>query len=285
MTTQDALRLIALAAIWGGSFIFMRVLAPVLGPIVTADLRVLLAGMALILYFWVIGVDLDWRRHWRHYLVMGGVGSALPFVLFSFAALHIPASCSVIFNSTSPLFGAVFSALWLRDPLTWRKGLGLFLGAAGVAIVSRVSTTPLNTLFYLSLCACLGSALCYGLAGVYMKRFAPTVNPRAMAGGSQTMAGLLLLPLWPLSPVPGVVTLPVVWNILALALLCSGVAYLLYYRLIADVGPTKALTVTFLMPVFGMLWGALFLGEVITLEMMSGAALIIGGTHFVVKKV
>jgi len=113
MRPSDITRLLSLAAIWGGSFIFMRVLAPVLGPVVTADLRVLIAGIALIIYFRVIRFDAEWRIYWKKYLFIGAFNSALPFFLFSFAALHIPASYSVILNSTSPLFSAVFAASWL----------------------------------------------------------------------------------------------------------------------------------------------------------------------------
>jgi drug/metabolite transporter (DMT)-like permease len=111
MQASDLLRLISLSAIWGGSFIFMRILAPVLGPVVTADLRVLIAGVALMVYFWVIEFDAEWKRFWKQYLVIGVINSGLPFLLYSFAAVHIPASYSVILNSSSPLFGAIFSAI------------------------------------------------------------------------------------------------------------------------------------------------------------------------------
>src|SRR4051812_46511100 len=111
MKTSDLTRLLLLAALWGGSFIFMRVLAPVLGPLVTADSRLIVAGLALLAYFRTIGFDPDWRRFWKHYLVIGIVNSALPFTCYSYAAQYIPASYSVILNSSAPLFGAIFSAL------------------------------------------------------------------------------------------------------------------------------------------------------------------------------
>lgn len=283
MRVQDIIRLILLAAIWGGSFIFMRILAPVLGPIPTADLRVLLAGVALIVYFWIINFDPEWRKFWRHYLIIGAINSALPFVLYSFAALHIPASYSVIFNSTAPIFASIFSVLWLGDKFSNRKLLGLLLGTGGVIVVARISSTQINSMFLLSIVACLGAAICYGLAGIYIKKFAPAVKPMAIAGGSQLMAGLLLLPPTVLNPTPGEITPFIVMNVICLAIICSAVAYLLYYRLISDIGPTKALTVTFLMPVFGIVWGAIFLGEAVTPQMLLGAGMIIGGTNFVVR--
>lgn len=262
----------------------MRVLAPVLGPIVTTDLRVLIAGIALCVYFLIIKFDPEWKRNWKHYFVIGTVNSAIPFALYSFAALHIPASYSVVINSTAPLFAAIFSALWLGDRLNTKKVLGIVLGAGGAALVAKAGVNDVNAFFMLSVLACLGAAVCYGLAGIYIKKFAKTCKPLGIAGGSQLIAGVFLLPLIPFSPVRGEVDGFIVANILGLALVCSAIAYLLYYRLIEDLGPTKALTVTFLMPVFGMAWGALLLKEQITVTMLIGAGLVILGTFFVVRK-
>ena len=284
MRLGDVIRLVILAAIWGGSFIFMRIIAPVLGPVLTADARVLIAGAVLLAWFRLTRYAVDWAAHWRHYVIIGAVNSAVPFCLYSFAARHIPAAYSAILNSTAPLFGAVFSALWLGDRLTLRKLAGLLLGAAGVALVAGASATDrLDEWFGWAVAACLAAAICYALAGVYMKRHGSGLKPPAVAGASQWAAGLLLLPILPLAPPSGPVTPFIAANVLGLALLCSAVAYLLYFRLIADVGPTRALTVTFLMPMFGMAWGALFLGESLTWGMAAGCALIVAGTALVLR--
>ena len=283
MRGEDAARLTLLAAIWGGSFIFMRVLAPVLGPVITATARVSIAGIALIAWFWVTGFDADLRGQWRHFVVIGVLNSAIPFVLFSFAALHIPASYSVILNSGTPLFAALLSALFLAERLTLAKIGGLVAGAAGVALVSKAGPVVPDALFGASIAACLGAALLYAASSVYMKKYAAGAKPMAIAGWSQVAAGIVLLPLVPFAPVRGEITPVVVANVLGLVLLCSAVAYLLYYRLIADIGPTRALTVAFLMPLFGMTWGALLLGETITWPMIAGCALIVGGTFAVVR--
>ena len=283
MRGEDAARLTLLAAIWGGSFIFLRVLAPVLGPVITATARVSIAGIALIAWFWVTGFDADLRGQWRHFVVIGVLNSAIPFVLFSFAALHIPASYSVILNSATPLFAALLSSLFLAERLTLAKIGGLVAGAAGVALVSKAGPVVPDALFGASIAACLGAALLYAASSVYMKKYAAGAKPMAIAGWSQVAAGIVLLPLVPFAPVRGEITPVVVANVLGLALLCSAVAYLLYYRLIADIGPTRALTVAFLMPVFGMTWGALLLGETITWPMIAGCALIVGGTFAVVR--
>ena len=283
MRSEDVARLTALAAIWGMSFIFMRVLSPVLGPVLTATLRVTIAGVALIAYFRLTGFDADVRGQWRHFVVIGVVNSTIPFLLFSFAALHLPASYSVIMNSATPLFAALLSAVFLAERLTTIKLAGLLAGAAGVALVSKAGPVVPDAMFGVSIAACLAAALCYAASGIYMKKCAAGAKPMAIAGWSQVAAGIVLLPLVPFAPVRGDVTAAVVANVLGLALLCSAVAYLLYYRLIADIGPTRALTVAFLMPLFGMAWGALLLGEIITWPMIAGCALIVGGTFAVVR--
>ena len=284
MRGEDIARLVALAAIWGASFIFLRALAPVLGPVATAAWRVTIAGAALVAWLRVAGVDAELRRHWRAFLVIGIVNSALPFLLFAFAAVHLPASYSVILNTATPLFAAVLSAVWLDERLTALRVAGLAAGAAGVALVTGAGPVAPDAMFGWAVAACLGAALCYALAGIYIKRHAGGAGPMAIAGWSQAFAAAALLPLTPFAPPPGTVTPGVIANVLALALLCSAFAYLLYYRLIADVGPTRAMTVTFLMPLFGMVWSVLFLGESVTLPMIAGCALIVGGTALVVRR-
>lgn len=283
MRPQDLIRLTALAAIWGGSFVFMRVAAPALGPVVTADARVLLGGLVMMAWLRAVRCDVGWRRHWRHYALMGVVNSAVPFTLYSYAALHIPASYSVILNATAPLFGAVCGALWLAEPLTWRKVAGLLVGTAGVALVARAPGAEFDADFARAVAACLGAALCYALSGAYLKRRASMIEPRAMSGASLLVAGLALLPLALASPPRQAPSTAAVLCVVALAVLCSAVAYLLYFRLMADVGPGKALTVTFLMPVFGLVWGVLFLRERVTPGMLAGCALVIAGTFTVLR--
>ena len=262
----------------------MRVIAPSLGAIVTADSRLMIAGLAMLVYFSVVGFKLEWRSDWKQYLIIGAVNSSIPFSLYAFAARHIPASYSVIFNSTSPLFGAIFSALWLNDRLTLRKILGLISGAAGVALVSKVGGAKVDSLFGWSVVACLAAPMCYGLAGIYTKKYATHIKPMAISGGSQVMAGLALLPLALFFPPQGEITTKIAIYAVILAVLCGSIAYVLYYRLVSDVGPTKALSVTFLMPAFGVLWGVLFLSEIVTLPMIGGCLLIIAGTVLITRK-
>ena len=284
MGVGDVARLLALALIWSASFVFIRVLAPVLGPVWVATSRMLVAGAALTLGFVALRMHVDVRRHWRAYLFVGVLNSALPFLLFAYAALTLPASYLVILNAVLPMLAAVASAIWLGDPLDARKVTGLAIGTAGVVLVSRAGPLAADVGVAVAIAASIAAVACYALAGVWLKRRAGTLHPIAVAGWSQLLGGVALLPVAVAVPVHAAITPMIVANLLALALVCSAAAYMLYFRLIANVGPTRAMTVTFLMPAFGMLWGRLFLDETITLPMLAGAVLIVAGTAGVVRR-
>jgi drug/metabolite transporter (DMT)-like permease len=178
--------------------------------------------------------------------------------------------------------GAIFAALWLGEPLSVRKVAGLALGLAGIVMASSLGGIITSVTAVAAILGCIFAPACYGLAGAYIKKKASGVKPMAVAGGSQLFGGIVLLPFLLVSPpLPSVMNGTIVAIALVFAVLCSGVAYLIYYRLIADVGPTKALTVTFLIPVFAMLWGTLFLHETVTASMVAGAVVILLGTFLV----
>jgi drug/metabolite transporter (DMT)-like permease len=217
------------------------------------------------------------------YLVVGPVNIAIPFALFSYAAMHAPASLLSIVNSTAPIFGIAWSGAFRDERVTARKAIGMALGIAGVALVARPGSAPADPQLDWAIAAVLGATCSYGVTGVLIKRFAQGVPPRAMAAGNQLGAALVLLPLLPLLPPLGTPSALVVANLLALALLASGVAFLLYFRLIADIGMTRALTVTYLIPLFGVLWGWLFLGETLPAAAFAGGALILAGTLLVTR--
>jgi len=281
MKSTDLFSLFALAAIWGASFLFFRIAAPVLGPLVTAELRALLGGLALLAWYRATGMNLEFREHWRAYLIIGTFNSALPFCLFAFASVHLSASYAVILNASAPLWGAIFSALWLDERLTLRKLVGLLAGIAGVALVMGFGVPERFDMLGWASAACLLATMCYALAGIYMRKYRRPLKAQGLATGSLLGAALVILPWVPFAPARSEPTLAVAFSILALALLCSTVAFVLYFRLIANVGATRALTVTFLMPAFGMLWGALLLGEHITWVMLGGCGLILAGTALV----
>ena len=278
MSTRSAALLVLLGALWGGSFVFMRVAVPALGPVALSFVRVALAAAILLA---VAGAQRglpDLSRHWRAFAVVGAVNSALPFALFSYAAQHLTVSTLAILNATSPFFGAALAALWLGEPLTRRKLAGLALGITGVAVLAGWKPEALAGATGLAMVACLGGALCYALAGASAKRRLAAVPSFAVAAASQLFAAIALAPALPFAGVPGPVTPLVVANVVALAAASTAVAYLIYFKLIADIGPARALTVTFLIPLFGALWGFVFLGEALTADMLVGGALVVGGT-------
>ena len=278
MTAADAARLVALAAIWGASFLFVRIAAPVIGPVATADLRMLIAGAALLLYYAVSGFDAQWRLRWREYLAIGALNSAAPFLLYAYAALELSVGLLAVLNATSPMWAALLGALLLREPLTPTRAAGLAIGMAGVAMVSGAEASTR----WLSIAAGLGAALCYALTGVALRRWGRGAPARGMAVGTQLTGGLLLLPLLALAP-PGNLTPGIAAAMLALGMVCGALAYILYFRLIADIGATGALTVTYLIPLFGVLWGALALGEGLTAMRVLGALVVTAGTLLVLR--
>lgn len=278
MRGQDAARLAALAAIWGSSFLFTRIAAPAIGPVATADLRMLIGGGALLAWLAATRFDAQWRRWWRFYLLVGILTSALPFLLFGYAALALTAGMLAVLNATSPIWGAVLSALFEGTRLSASGIAGLALGVCGVALLAG----PEGSANVLSIAAALGAAFSYGLSAVVMRRWTREAPARGMAVGTQVAGGLLFLPWMMLSP-PAMPGSAVILSVVALGLLCSAAAYLLYFRLIADIGAAGALTVTYLIPVFGILWGALFLGEPLEAAMLGGAALVIAGTVLVLR--
>lgn len=282
MKARDIGDLILLAALWGGSFLFMRIGAGEFGAVALSGLRV--AGAALVLMPLLVlrGQLPALRAHWKAIALVGLFNSALPFVLFSHAALSIPAGLSSVLNSASPLFGALVAALWLRQRPGPSRALGLVIGFAGVFGLawSRASFAPgaASAQELLAIAACLAAALSYGFAANFTQRQLSGVSSLAIAAGSQLAAALLLAGptawFWP-AQAPGATA----WLGLALlAVLCTGFAYLLYFRLIAHIGPGNAITVTFLVPAFAMAWGAIVLGEAVTPAMLAGAVVILTGT-------
>jgi drug/metabolite transporter (DMT)-like permease len=285
MKPRDLAELLLLAAIWGGSFLFMRVAAPELAPPVVAFARVLLASLALLPFVIWRGQWPALRQHATHIGWVGLINSALPFLAYAYAATAITAGLSSVFNATTPLWAAVIAWVWLRDkPTAWRTwGLGIgFSGVMWLAWDKAGYHEPSGLAGPLGpIMACLGATLCYGLAANHARRFLAGVPALAVAAGSQMSATIALV-------VPAVWAWPAHWpsaRALAalglLGVLCTGLAYVSYFRLIARVGPARTVTVTFLVPAFAMLWGNIFLQEGISPVMWAACATILLGTSLV----
>lgn len=272
---------VLLSAIWGASFLFMDLATAEFGAVPTAAVRVSIAALFLMPILLKRGLGPQLLRHWRPVFVVGLLNSGIPFALYCFALLTIPTGLSAILNATAPLFGAAVAWLWLNDRLNASRTLGLVIGLLGVVLLAwdrTILSHSASGSSLLAIGACLLACLCYGTAASFTKRYLMGLPPLLTAAGSQLGAAFgLALPalwLWP-AHMPGVRS----WlSLLALGVLCTGLAYILYFRLIEHAGPARALAVTFVVPVFAVLYGVVFLGEHVTTWMVGCAAVIVCGT-------
>lgn len=273
---------VLLGAIWGASFLFMRVATVEFGPLPTAALRVGLASLFLLPLLWLRGLVPTLRQHWKKVFLVGVMNSGIPFACYCFALLSITTGLSAILNATVPLFGALVAWVWLRDRPTGSRVLGLVIGFVGVALLAwdKASFKPdaSGIAPAWAVLACLVATLCYGISASYTKRFLGGLPPLVTATGSQMGATLaLVLPAlwWAPTAMPGLNA----WlSLLVVSVVCTGVAYILYFRLIEHAGPSRALAVTFIVPVFAVGYGVALLGEAVTPWMVGCGAVIVLGT-------
>jgi drug/metabolite transporter (DMT)-like permease len=282
VSRRDIADLIALGALWGASFLFMRLGAADFGPVALVFIRVAGAAALLLPVLLACGEAPALRRHWKAIAVVGLVNSALPFLLFAVAALALSAALMSVFNATSSIWGALIAWLWLGEKLTLSRVLGLLVGMAGVVGLAwgkaDFKAGSYGVSPALGIAACIAATVFYGLGANVSRKYLRDAPPMAVAAGSQGMAALVLVvPAWWAWPAqtPG----PAAWlNAAALALLCTGLAYVMFFRLIARTGTSNAMAVTFLIPGYAMLWGWLFLAEVPTPTMLLGCTVILLGT-------
>ncbi len=278
MKPRDYVELVVLAAIWGGSFLFMRIGAPEFGALPMAGVRVGVASLVLLPLLMHRTGMAELRRVWPKLLLLGLLNNAIPFALYSFAALSITAGLASILNATTPLWTALVAWAWLGQRLTPDRLVGLALGFGGVVFLAwpQADFKPGGSGW--AVLACLGATLGYGLAATFSKKHLSKTSPLTVTTGSMIGAALLLFG-------PAFVTRPEAmpsvkaWaGVLALGVLCTTLAYVFYFRLMRRVGPNNTVSVTFLVPVFAVIWGVLFLGEHFTLHMLAGCAIVLAGT-------
>jgi drug/metabolite transporter (DMT)-like permease len=271
-----------LGALWGASFLFMRIAAVEFGALPTAAMRVTIATAFLFPLLVLRGLGPQLRQHWKPVFIVGLLNSALPFALFSFALLSITTGLAAMLNATVPLFGALIAWGWLKERPTATRGLGLAIGFLGIAMLAWDKTgfrpDASGNAPGWAVLACLLACICYGIAASAARRYLRGVPALVTATGSQMGATLgLALPaawLWP-AHMPGMHA----WlALLALGVFCTGIAYILYFRLIELAGAPRALAVTFVVPVFAVLYGVLFLAETVTAWMVLCAGVIVCGT-------
>lgn len=273
--------LILLGAIWGASFLFTRIVVPALGPVWLIAVRIVGGALFLAAVAMLLRRAPMLRGNLRHFLALGFLNTALPFLLFAYAAQTLSASLLSILNSTAPMFGAAIGAVLYRQRPSWQVLAGLACGSAGVALLVLKDASAARASAPLAVFAGLAAPFCYGLASHYARRATADIPAFAVAHGSMWGATVLALPLLPLVAVPATVSPGVGASALALGVLCTGIAYLIYFKLVREVGATSALTVTFLIPAFGILWGVLFLGEPFGAATVVGALVVLLGTALV----
>ena len=274
---RDMVGLVVLAALWGGSFLFMRVAVPELGALPLIALRLALASLVLLPVLLLRGGLPLWRQHWLRIAVVGVFLSALPFCLIAWASHSLPAGVASVLNATTPLMTALWAIPLAGERMRLSRAAGLLLGLAGVLVLMLGRGAAFDVQSLLPVLAMLGATACYGWSGHMARRWLPGLPPLVTATGSLFSGAVLVAPL-ALFSLPTQAPSPMVWGaVLALAVGCTSLAYLIYYRLIDRLGATRASTVTYLVPVFGVLWGALFLQEAVSWPMLLGGVLILGG--------
>lgn len=290
MRIVDYIRLILLAAIWGASFLFMRIASPEFGAVNTAFLRVFFgfSGLAMILF--VLKSSYNFEGKFKSSLILGVINSGLPFFMYCLAAQWLPAGYSAVLNATTPLMGALIGFAFFSEKLTARKWGGVVLGLVGIMIITTIGESQSTGETLAGVIACLVATGCYGVAGFLTRRWISNkggLDPKIVAFGSQIGATLFLLPffIWSTTTGPSINWLQGnVWaSVAAVGLICTAFAYILYFRLIADIGPLRSLTVTFLIPPFAVLWGYLALGETINEGFIIGAFIVCVSVWLVVS--
>ncbi|MDR5771124.1 DMT family transporter [Caballeronia sp. LP006] len=288
MSPVNLLQLVCLAALWGASFLFIRVGVAEFGVAPLMALRVGIGAVflvAMLLGRRQFSSSLAiMRKRALPLLIVGILNSAAPFCLFAYAELTLSAGATSVINATTPLWGALVAYLWLKDRLTTLRTIGTAIGFAGVLLLvwNQIEGSPgsagSGAAGVLAAAAALAASALYGVAGNFAKKYLMDVDAMTNAAGSMIGATLVLAPIafvtWPAAPVSA----PAWAAVLALGVGCTGIAYFIYYHLVAVVGPARAMTVTFVIPLFGILWGALFLHERVSLVMLEGCAVVLAGT-------
>jgi drug/metabolite transporter (DMT)-like permease len=262
---------------WGGSFLLIRLSVDSFGPVPLTTTRSLIAALALMPLVIARGKLGEFLQFWPHLLVLGLISVALPFSMISISTQYTTAGFASILNALTPIFSTLIAWLWLKDALTPAAMLGILLGFLGVMVMVLDRETISASYSLLPVLAGLGATFFYGLTGNYSLRYVKGISPLVVSTGCQVFASLLLLPVaiwqWPETPIP--------WagwvHAAILGIVCTGIAFMIYFHLLKTVGVARAVVVTYLVPVFAMMWGVVFIDETITLKMFAGAGLILTG--------
>ena len=277
MTLRNLLELLLLASLWGASFIFMRIGTPEFGPVLFMALRTLTASLFLLPIVFFSKKQSEFNGYKTKIFIVGIFNTAIPFVLFGYATLTLSGGLTSVLNATTPMFGAIVAYLWFRDKMTISASFGLLVGFVGVYLLMLDKITLGQQNILLPTLAALSASLCYGISASYTKKYLTGLSSTVLASGSQVSATLVLLPISLFFIPAQLPSTSAIMSVLLLGVLCTGVAYIIFFHLIANLGPARAISVTYLIPAFGLLWGSIFLNEVITSSMIIGCGFILTG--------
>lgn len=277
MLTRPFIELPLLASIWGASFIFMKIGTPEFGPFLFMAMRTLVASLFLIPFIYITKNQSELIKHWDKMLIVGALNTAIPFVLFGWATLTLSAGNTAVLNGTTPMFGALIAFFWLKEKLSMSAVIGICIGFLGVYFLMFDKILDESNNVVLPTLAVMTAAMCYGISASYTKIYLGGVSSLVLATGSQVGATLLLLPFGLFLLPDDIPSTDAILSVITLGILCTGVAYILFFRLIAEIGPTKTISVTYLISVFGIAWGMIFLDETINQWTLLGAGLILSG--------
>ncbi len=270
---------------WSFQYIFLRVAVPAFGTAAVSEGRALFAALFLLPWaVWVARQRIAPLEHWKDHLAVALVNNVAPFVCFAWAASVLPAGYLAIINGMVPLWAALIAVPVLKERLGAMRIAGFLVGIAGVALIVNLGPVELNLTTAAGTVVAIAGAAFWGWAGVMIKQRQGRMPPMGLAAGSIAFSAILMAPLWATAPPPSEWTLIGVAALIAVGLLCSGVAYLPFFTLVRDIGPSRTLTVGLAVPVLGVLWGWLFLDERVTLGMLAGAALVIGALALVLRR-
>ena len=277
MKIAQLLQLLALAALWGASFLFIKLAVPYFGVVPLTAVRSVVATVTLMPILLLSGKWPEFRTHWPHILVIGLISTAIPASMLSISTQYTSAGFASILNALTPLFSALVAWLWLKESMTVPVVAGITLGFIGVLVMVFDRQSITANFVLLPILAGVTGTFLYGLTGNYSRRFVQAVSPIVIAAGCQLFSALFMVPLsfflWPATSIP---TQGWLYGAI-LGVFCTGVAFILYFHLLEKLGVVRTVVVTYLVPVFAMLWGTVFLAETITLKMLLGAALILAG--------
>jgi drug/metabolite transporter (DMT)-like permease len=270
---------------WSFQYIFLRVAVPAFGTAAVAEGRALFAMLFLLPWVaWVARERIGLVAHWREHLVVALVNNVLPFICFAWAATVLPAGYLAIINGMVPLWAAIIAVPVLKERLGVGRIAGFALGIAGVALIVNLGPVELNWTTLLGTLVAIAGAAFWGWAGVMIKQRSGRLPPMGLAAGSIAFAALLMAPLWVAAPPPQQWTFQATISLVAVGVICSGLAYLPFFTLVRDIGPSRTLTVGLAVPVLGVLWGWLLLDEAVTLGMLAGAALVMAALALVLRR-